>query len=85
MGVGEPRPFATSDSTSVMTPWAVRFRRTTAGAPASIASYEGRFWDERLVLDSANQRLAEAQQRIANMERSWFWRVRRPWAILTGR
>jgi SAM-dependent methyltransferase len=71
---------------SVITPWAVRFRRTPTGAqPAVVAEYENRLWEERLHRNDATQRLADAQQRIANMEKSWFWRVRRPWSLLTGR
>jgi SAM-dependent methyltransferase len=70
---------------SVITPWAVRFRRTPAGSPGAIAHYEDRFWDERLHRNTATQRLTDAHDRIANMEKSWFWRMRRPWSRLTGR
>jgi hypothetical protein len=31
------------------------------------------------------QCLTDAQQRIANMEKSWFWRMRRPWSAITRR
>jgi len=70
---------------SVMTPWAVRFRGLPAGAPDAIAEYEDRFWSERLREDAVKQELAASRQRIADMERSWFWRLRRPWSTFTGR
>ena len=70
---------------SVITPWAARFRRRSTGAPDAIASYEDRFWDERLREDETKQRLADARHRLANMEKSWFWRARRPWSMITGR
>lgn len=70
---------------SAITPWAVRFRRGDGGAGAAIAQYEDRFWVERLRENGVSQQLADARQRIADMERSWFWRLRRPWSIVTGR
>ena len=39
----------------------------------------------RLRENLTEQRLAQAEQRIASMESSWFWRARKPWAKLTGR
>jgi 2-polyprenyl-3-methyl-5-hydroxy-6-metoxy-1,4-benzoquinol methylase len=70
---------------SVITPWAVRFRHTPGGAPAAIATYEDRFWDACLQRDQTAQSLTDAEQRVRNMEKSWFWRIRRPWSLITGR
>jgi SAM-dependent methyltransferase len=70
---------------SVVTPWAVRYRHSPAGATAAIGEYEDRFWTERLREDLTAHSLVHAQQRIASMERSWFWRARKPWSKLTGR
>ncbi len=70
---------------SVVTPWAVRFRHTAAGQSQTIGEYEDRFWSERLREKLTEQRLTQAEQRIASMESSWFWRARKPWAKLTGR
>jgi SAM-dependent methyltransferase len=70
---------------SFVTPWAVRFRHAHADESTTIGEYEDRFWTERLRENLTEQRLAHAEQRVASMENSWFWRARRPWAKLTGR
>jgi SAM-dependent methyltransferase len=70
---------------SVVTPWAVRFRHRRDEAATVIGEYEDRFWAERLGKHLIEQQLADANRRIEDMERSWFWRARRPWAKLTGR
>jgi SAM-dependent methyltransferase len=70
---------------SVVTPWAVRFRHDAGAGADIIGAYEDRFWNERLRETLVEQQLMDARRQIADMERSWFWRARRPWAKLTGR
>jgi SAM-dependent methyltransferase len=70
---------------SVITPWAVRFRRAAMTIPETVAAYEDHYWSERQRGDQFEQELADARRRMADMERSWFWRLRRPWSSLTGR
>ena len=70
---------------SVITPWATRFRRTSMTPADIVAAYEDRCWTERQRGDLLEQQLVEARRRMANMERSWFWRIRAPWSMLTGR
>jgi SAM-dependent methyltransferase len=69
---------------SVVTPWAVRFRQGP-DVTAAIREYEDRFWTEREREDRTEQSLREARSRLDDMERSWFWRARKPWSALTGR
>jgi hypothetical protein len=68
---------------SVVTPWAVRFRR--ASPQETIGVYEDRLWSESAQRQELERRLTETESRVANMERSWFWRMRTPWAKITGR
>jgi SAM-dependent methyltransferase len=70
---------------TVVTPWAVRFRHNASQAARVVGTYEDRFWSERLREQQVERQLADARRRIADMERSWFWRARRPWSRLTGR
>jgi SAM-dependent methyltransferase len=70
---------------SVITPWAVRFRRAPLTTPEIVASYEDFCWIERQRGDQFERQLADLRQRVADMERSWFWRLRRPWSAISGR
>jgi hypothetical protein len=79
------------DATFV-TPWAVRYRRSTATPGEVIPAYERWVRDVTSQRDSLDQQLASLQQQLAaandtirHMERSWFWRARRPWSAITGR
>ena len=70
---------------SIITPWAVRFRRRAMPAAEMIAAYEDRCANERLRADLLSQQLDDVRRRVGDMERSWFWRLRTPWRMLTGR
>lgn len=77
---------------SFVTPHGVRFRRSGAPMAAVVGAYEQRLnvYEERLNRHQASERAAHdaaaaARQTVDAMERSWFWRARRPWARLTGR
>jgi len=73
---------------SAITPWAMRFRRTAASelaGPAVVERYEDLYWSERVRADLLQRQLVQAHDRMANMERSWFWRLRKPWSMITGR
>lgn len=71
---------------SFVTPWAVRYRQGAGDdVSAVIGEYERHLWAQRLRFDEAREGLAQAQDRMARMESSWFWRARKPWAKLTGR
>jgi len=54
---------------SFITPWAARFRKRDEPFPHVVAHYERRY--SQLAIE-----LAHARQTIANMQRSWFWRLR---------
>ena len=81
-----------------ITPWAVRYRRFDAPVAQVIADYERRLHEYRLEgerataeggrlkadADRAAAATAQAEGRVRDMERSWFWRARLLWLRLKG-
>jgi SAM-dependent methyltransferase len=82
-----------------ITPWAVRYRRSDTPVTRVIAEYERQLHGYRTERDrvtaearriAANAEhaaaaLMEAERRVRDMERSWFWRARLLWLQLKGR
>jgi SAM-dependent methyltransferase len=81
-----------------ITPWAVRYRRGETPIVQVIADYERRLHEYRADrdrvtagcaglradADRAAVALAQAEGRVRDMERSWFWRARLLWLRLKG-
>jgi SAM-dependent methyltransferase len=56
-----------------------------ADAHAQLADAHAQLADAHAHLADAGAQLAHARTTIDSMERSWFWRARRPWAWISGK
>lgn len=70
---------------SRMTPAREAAEARAASGEAALGAQARELHEARTALAQAQTELSQAQEIVDQMERSWFWRARRPWAWISRR